>query len=85
MENVLKVELETFQKLKKDLIRDHNGKYALIKGDELIGVFESQKDAINTGISKFGSSPFLVKKIEEIEEGQNFTSNLIWIDKKCLP
>ncbi len=31
------------------------------------------------GIDKFGNVPFLVKKIEEVEQTQNYTSNLIKI------
>ncbi len=83
MNNVLMEELKTYEKHKQDLIKSSNGKYVLIKGSEIIGTYESQRDAINTGIEKFGNTPFLVKKIEEIEQRQNFTSNLIRVDVKC--
>ena len=43
-------------------------------------VLESEKDAIKIGIEKFGNSPFFVRKIERIEQTQNFTSNLIMVN-----
>lgn len=76
-ESLLKKELETFAKNKPELLSDHTGKYALIKDDKIIRIFESQNDAIKTGFEMFGNKPFLVKKIEAIEQTQNFTSNLI--------
>jgi len=80
-ENLLKKEIETYNKHKEKLLKENNGKFVLIKEEEIIGVYESQKDALNICIGKFGNVPFLVKKIEEIEEKQNFTSNLINISK----
>ena len=78
---ILKEELETYQKHKQELLVSHSGKYVLIKGSKIINIYESQKDAINDGTDKFGNTPFLVKKIEEIEHTQNFTSNLIRVER----
>lgn len=75
--SLLEKELKTFDEEKEALLKTSVGKYALLKGKELINVFESQNDAIKAGIEKFGNEPFLVKKIEEIEQKLNFTSNLI--------
>ncbi len=77
----LSEETEVYEKNKSNLLRDHSGKFVLIKDKEIIEVYESQNDAIKVGIDKFGNSPFLVKKIEEIEPSQNFTSNLIQLVK----
>ena len=74
---LLEKELKTFEEKKEELLKTSVGKYALFRGKDLIGVFESQNDAIRIGIEKFGNSPFLVKKIEEVEQKLNFTSNLI--------
>ena len=73
---LLEEELKTYEENKQDLIRV-NGKYVLIKGKTIVDTFESEKDAVRIGIEKFGNVPFLVKKIEEIEQKQNYTSNLI--------
>lgn len=81
---MLEKEIETYKKNKEELISKHLGKFVLIKENKIIGIFESQKDAINEGIKKYGNNEFLVKKIEEVEQTQNFTSNLIMCDLKCL-
>lgn len=80
MSSLLETELKTYGAKKQELLRQNVGKYVLIKGTAVIGIFESEKDAVRAGIDKFGNVPFLVKKIEEIEQGQNYTSNLIRVD-----
>ena len=82
--DLLNEELEAYEKNKPDLVGKNLGKFVLIKGKEIIGIYESEKDAINSGFEKFGNVPFLVKKIEEIEQKQNFTSNLIHVPQKGL-
>lgn len=76
-DRVLSKEIKTFNENKEVLLREKVGKFVLIKGSEIIDTYDSQNDAIKVGIDKFGNAPFLVKKIAEIEETQNFTSNLI--------
>ena len=83
--NLLSRELETYKKNKTKLLKESNGKFVLIKGDEVVNVYDTQTDAIKVGIDKFGNAPFLVKKIEEIESKQNFTSNLIRLKKIECP
>jgi len=82
----LEKEIETYEKNKDRLLAESPGKYVLIQEGKIEGIFESQKDAMNTGFEKFGNVPFLVKKIELVEQKQNFTSNLISItpsETKC--
>lgn len=76
-DKLLEKEIAFFEKKKSGLLETSRGKFVLIKDEKIIGTFESQKDALNKGFSEFGNQPFLVKKIEDIEEVQNFTSNLI--------
>lgn len=83
MKQLLNDELKTYESNKSKLVKENLGKYVLIKDTKIIGVFESEKDAIKVGIEKFGNSPFLVKKIEVVEEPQKFTSNLIKCESKC--
>lgn len=78
--NVLAEEMETYLREKKKLLEQSVGKFVLIKKTTIEGIFESQNDAIKVGISKFGNNPFLVKKIEEIETPQNFTSNMLIVN-----
>ena len=77
-------ELNTYEGNKETLLRESNGKFVLIKGNTIIGVYDTQNDAVKIGIDKFGNTPFLVKKIQPIDDTQNFTSNLIKVSLTCL-
>lgn len=64
----LEKEQETYRRLLPEL-EQHQGKYVLIHGDELVDLFGSYEDAIRGGYRKFGpDDPFLVKLIEATEE-----------------
>ncbi|MBI5553464.1 MAG: hypothetical protein HY917_01865 [Candidatus Diapherotrites archaeon] len=82
--DLLKEEIETYYTEKRRLVEQNNGKFVLIKKKSIVGTYDAQTDAIRDGITKFGNTPFLVKKIEEIETPQNFTSNLIRLNELCL-
>jgi hypothetical protein len=55
-------ELVTYQDRLKDLLRDE-GQFVLIKGREVIGIYESRDDAIKEAVARFRDSPVLVKQI----------------------
>jgi len=82
--NPLSEEIKTYNENKENLLRDNSGKFVLIKKERIIGTYDTRNDAIKVGIDKFGNEPFLVKKISETDEVQNFTSNLIRL-VKCHP
>jgi hypothetical protein len=75
MAEPLKTELETYERKKSDLIADA-GKFALIKGDAVLGIYESYADALKIGYEKCGLNPFLVKKIQVIEPINLITRDL---------
>jgi hypothetical protein len=64
----LEEELQTFTTMKDDLVKSHNGKYALIKGGEFLGAFDTPANAYQEGVNRFGRESFLVKLISETEE-----------------
>lgn len=64
----LDTELATFEKMKPDLLSNHAGKFALIKGEEFIGSFDTADNAYARGVERFGREPFLVKRITQQEE-----------------
>jgi hypothetical protein len=76
-ESVLSTELATFAGMKSELLANSRGKYALIRGQELAGTYDTEGDAISEGYRRFGNVPFLVKEIVEVEKAANFISNLI--------
>jgi len=79
MTQVLEEELQTYEAHKDELLSKAKDQFALIKGEEVVDVFETPMDAIRQGYERFGNVPFLVKQIVEIEVPQNFTSNLLGV------
>ena len=77
MAEMLKEELDTYEKNKETWVGSAEGKYALIHGDKFVGVYDSKADAINEGYRQFGNVPFLVKQILKVEKRHNFVSNLL--------
>lgn len=77
MAGLLEKEIITYEKNKTSLIGKSKDKFALIKDDKIIGIFDTKLDAIRQGYQILGNVPFLVRQIVEIETPQNFTSNLI--------
>ncbi len=68
----LEKELETYKSKLPELLADE-GKFVLICGDAIIGVYGTYEDAIKEGYSKFKLEPFLVKQIQSIEQAQFIT------------
>ena len=77
MPDLLEVELKAYEAHRDELLGTNSGKFVLIKGEQIVGVFDTQVDAIRAGYERFGNVPFLVKQIVQVEIPQNFTSNLI--------
>lgn len=68
----LEVEIATYRRVLPSLVNDE-GKFVLIRRDEVVGKFDSYEDALKDGYSKFGLEPFLVKQISQVEPVANFT------------
>lgn len=75
--NDLSKELATFQKHLPDLLGRAEGKFALVIGDEVVGTFDTYADAVQDGYEKNGLTPFLVKRISQIEESASFSRPLV--------
>ena len=65
----LEQELATYKSKLAELAA-HEGKYVLIHGAEVAGVFTAYEDAIKEGYEKFGLEAFLVKRIQTFEQVQ---------------
>lgn len=72
MAQVLETELKTYGRHRDHLLGTAEGKFVLIRNDQVIGVFDLKMDAIVQGYQQFGNVPFLVKQIVKIETPQNF-------------
>ena len=65
----LEKELDTY-KNKLTELASSEGKFVLIHGDQVAGIFDTYADAIKEGYEKFGLDPFLVKQIQAVERIQ---------------
>jgi hypothetical protein len=70
----LATEIEYFEEHRAALVEEAKGKFALVKGDELLGMFDTEAEAIRHGFRTLGNVPFLVKQITEVDIPLNFTS-----------
>jgi hypothetical protein len=68
MATVLDKELATFEREKARLLREAEGKFVLIVGEDVLGVFDTQFDAIDEGWKRFPGRAILTKKITPTEE-----------------
>jgi hypothetical protein len=75
----LEKELETY-KNKFEELKQHEGKFVLIHGENVIDTFTSYEDAVKEGYKQFGLKPFLVKQIQSIETMQ-FISRFVSLCK----
>jgi hypothetical protein len=50
-----------------ELVRKHEGRFVLIKGQNVIGVFSDRSTALQEGYSRFGVVPFLVRQVAASE------------------
>ena len=72
----LEQEIKTYERELPNLLQ-HEGKFALIHGDEVAGVYDTYEDALKAGYEKYELKPFLVKRIQAIEQVEYFTRDLI--------
>ncbi len=71
----LETELQTYTKSLPSLLAD-NGKYVLIHGEKVVGIYDTYQDALKIGYETFGLVPFLVKRIQAVEQAHCFTRDL---------
>ncbi len=58
-------ELKTYQAQKANLLRQSHGKFVLIKGDQIIGLYDREEEAYREGYQRFRRAAFLVKQVQE--------------------
>ena len=70
---ILDAELETYEQNRDHLLGTAEGKFVLIHGSQVIGVYDSKMEAIAAGYQQFGNVPFLVEQIVKTETPLNLT------------
>ena len=67
MDNSLDLEWRTYQTHKQDLLVKGRDRFVLIKGDRVVDLYDTQKDAVYAGYGLFGLVPFLAHQVVEEE------------------
>ena len=80
MTAMLDREFQTFQENKQNLVKNHKGKFVLIKDDEIIGIFEYELDAVKQGNEQFKDSHFLVNEITDDKFKIRFMPSLVRVE-----
>jgi hypothetical protein len=73
----LEKEFATYQARLPDL-KEHEGKYALIHGEDIADFFSTYEDAIKAGYQRYKLEPFLVKRVLTTEP-------VLFISRSILP
>ncbi len=62
---VLEREFHTYRRELPRLLQEgHAGRYALIKEDQVLSIWDTQRDVLQAGYERFGLELFAVKKID---------------------
>ena len=68
MSDALDMEIEknyrVFRQRLGDLLETHRGKYALLRHEEIVGIYDTVRDSQMTGSRFYGDGLFSVQKIE---------------------
>jgi predicted nucleotidyltransferase len=72
----LELEQATYARELPNLL-DRAGKFVVIGGDVVAGVYDTYGDALKFGYDRFELRPFLVKQIEMVEQVHFFTRDLV--------
>lgn len=56
-------EIKAYEAMREKLETEHMGKWVLVRGGNLIGVFESFDAAAEDAVRQFGRGPYLIRQI----------------------
>ena len=59
----LEIERACYKAQKAKLLEHHQGRYALIVGEELLGVYDDPEVAYKAGVAERGNVPMLIQHI----------------------
>lgn len=59
---MLEKEFKFYVSHQKELVEKHNGKFLVIVGEEVVGVYDSFEDALTESQKKYQSGTFLIQE-----------------------
>lgn len=69
--DLFSAEKALFESKRSSLAKTHLGKFVLIHDKEVVGVFDSEQNALNEGYEKFGPVPLYIRQIAAEEVVQS--------------
>ncbi len=73
----LATELACYERQRADLVSKADGKFVLIKGDEIAGFYDTLDEALDAGYQRFGLEPFLARQVSAVDPTINLTTFLV--------
>ncbi|MBR0560042.1 hypothetical protein [Neokomagataea anthophila] len=71
-------ELKTFEE-KVLPLKDKQGKYAVLRGSNILGFFNDYEDALSAAYKEYGLEPFLVKQVTLSPAVTHYTRSLSFV------
>jgi hypothetical protein len=65
---MLEMEIAFYEKNLEKWLTMYPGKFVLVKGMELVGVYDTNEQALATGASLFGLTSYLIRRVEKNKE-----------------
>ena len=60
---MLDQEIKYYESQRETLLASDQDKFVLIKGEKIIGIYDSEAAAYSGGLNQIGNEPFLIKQI----------------------
>ena len=76
---MLKEEIRIFNDHLSEWLKSHTGKFVLIKGEEVIGFYNTDIEALSEGARLFGLEPFLVRPVIPVQEEVEIPAMMIGV------
>ena len=63
MSKTLDREIAVYERERERLEREHRGKFVLVRGDEIVGTFDTFQAAADEAVRRFGRGPYLIRRV----------------------
>ncbi len=77
--SVLDLERRIYEEQRSRLVGEAHGKFVLIKGTEIRGIFETEDEGVSAGVRLLGpDEPFFVQRVETADEEVGVFTGVVW-------
>jgi hypothetical protein len=65
---MLDQEIKYYREHLGEWLTQYPQRFVLVKGNELVGTFDTQEQALTEGVRRFGLSSFLIRRVQEHQD-----------------